>query len=141
MRGRRSERRTGGCPNEPATPTPLRNVEGNRCYDNMTVPSPPIFFPLPPPRSLPLRRHDRPPPGYYPQLTAGLPHRVPAINRSPPSIAVAVTQPGPLHTTKPSDDTPYRKRCLRGKADFAGSAQLLANTAFAARAAIVAVVR
>ena len=37
---------------------------------------------------------------------------------------------------------PHRKRCLRGKADFAGSAEFPANTAFAARAAIaVAVVR
>ena len=33
MRGRRSERRTGRCLNEPATPTPLTN-EGNLCRDS-----------------------------------------------------------------------------------------------------------
>ena len=37
---------------------------------------------------------------------------------------------------------PHRKRCLRGKADFAGSTEFPANTAFVARAAsAVAVVR
>ena len=35
--------------------------------------------------------------------------------------------------------TTHGMRCLRGKADFAGSAEFLANTAFAARAAIAVV--
>ena len=35
MRGRRSERRTGRCPYEPATPTPLRNDEGNLCRESV----------------------------------------------------------------------------------------------------------
>ena len=34
MRGRRSEWRVGRCPNEPATPAPLRNDEGYLCRDS-----------------------------------------------------------------------------------------------------------
>ena len=48
----------------------------------------------------------------------------------------------PPPTAKPHNEQPHRKRCLRVKAPFAGTAQSTANTAFAARAAIaVAAVR
>ena len=77
-----------------------------------------------------------PPPGYGLSFPAGLRHRVPATHHLLLSIAAAVPQPAPLPTPKPPDDKPYRGRCLCVKADFAGSAQSPANTAFAARAAI-----
>ena len=67
---------------------------------------------------------------------------MPAINHSPPSIVVAVPMQGPVPTAKSPDASPHRKRCIRGKADVAGSAEFPANTAFATRAAIaVAAVR
>ena len=118
---------------------PPRYSITDSCLYYRIVPPPPSPPQTP---SLPIRRHDRPAPGYYPYSTTGRWYRGPTVNRSPPSIAVAVPQPGPLPAAKPPDDALHRKRCLRGKADFVGSTQFPANTAFAARAAIpVAAVR
>ena len=46
MRGRRSEQRTGRCPYEPATPTPLTN-EGNLCRDSTLILHPPLVVSTP----------------------------------------------------------------------------------------------
>ena len=52
------------------------------------------------------------------------------LDLAPQSHNAAISPPQSLPTTT------HRKRCLRGKADVAGSAEFPANTAFAARAAI-----
>ena len=74
-------------------------------------------------------RHDRPAPGYYPYFT----RRQSTVRHL--RLRWRYRSPAPSPPQSPPT-TPHRKRCLRGKTDFAGSAEFPANTAFAARAAI-----
>ena len=66
----------------------------------------------------------------------------PSQYRRPPSTSAGVqpfaARPPPHH--KAPGNEPHRKRCLSRKADFAGSAQFLANTGSTTKAAIAVAV-